>query len=75
MKHAQGETTEREFPQLVALAVKSLQVAHGAQVEWVQVVVAQVQLGHLAYNLQTLTVNPLQLIQPGFTQKIFLNIL
>lgn len=32
MKHAQCETAECECPQLVALAVQSLQVAHRAEV-------------------------------------------
>ena len=39
MKHAQCETAECECPHLVALAVQSLQVTDGAQVQWVQAIV------------------------------------
>lgn len=69
MKHAQSETAECECPQLVALAVQSLQVADGAQVQWLQAIVPQVQLGHLAYSLQSFTFHPVQPIQSAFNRE------
>lgn len=65
MKRAQREAAERERRQPVALAVQSLQAGDGAQVQRVQAVVPQVQLGDLAQRLPDLTLHLPQPVQPA----------